>query len=182
MIDRRENIFGFTKFSPTNHPATLSPILSGVSQKQVVVQIQFLNMYLSSVTSDAEQRGWSCSVSSVAFLPTRYSADFFICFVFHASHWCPPHPHISPSVPLSSPGMGKEGLMHRTRHSGFHLPRPNISEHISDTKGSAWLPPRHRRSPHSCTPLHLLFNIGAADEKWHAFVYLPPMQMRPQQD
>lgn len=92
MIDRRENIFGFTKFSPTNHPATLSPILSGVSQKQVVVQIQFLNMYLSSVTSDAEQRGWSCSVSSVAFLPTRYSADFFICFVFHASHWCPPPP------------------------------------------------------------------------------------------
>lgn len=43
----------------------------------------------------------------------------------------PPHLHLE---------MRKEGLMRRTRHSSFHLPRPNISKHISDTKGSAWVP------------------------------------------
>lgn len=51
-----------------------------------------------------------------------------ICHPFFA---LPPHLHLE---------MRKEGLMRRTRHSSFHLPRPNISKHISDTKGSAWVP------------------------------------------
>lgn len=51
---------------------------------------------------------------------------------------------ITPSSPMSPPGMRKDGLMWQTRHSSFHLPRPNISRHISDTKGSAWVPsPSH---------------------------------------
>lgn len=38
--------------------------------------------------------------------------------------------------------------------------------------------------PHPLPPLPppSPFNIEAGDEKWCAFVYLPPMQMRPQQD
>lgn len=95
--------------------------------------------------------------------------------------------------PTSPPGMRKEGLMRRTRHSSFHLPRPNISRHISDTKGSAWVPPLSLSpsfflplsfppSPSPPLPPPSPFNIEAGDEKWCAFVYLPPMQMRPQQD
>lgn len=67
--------------------------------------------------------------------------------------------------------------------TGVSICRDQTSGSISLTPkglpGALSLPPSLPPLPY---PPPSPFNIEAGDEKWCAFVYLPPMQMRPQQD